>query len=450
MRVLWLCNIMLPAFAKKHGYEYTNREGWLSGMYERIVREGDTQQEAGEASSRGLLLGVCFPVGPELGNFREEQDGVTFYGFQENLNAPEVYDESLGIRFREILDEFQPDLIHIFGTEFPHTLAMIRAYGKPERTLLGIQGLCSAIGEEYMAQLPELIQMQRTFRDRYREDSLVQQQEKFRKRGEYETEAIRLSGHITGRTQFDRNAVKKINPDAMYHFMNETMRSNFYTEESWDLGSAKPHTIFMAQGDYPLKGLHFVLEALPEILEKYPDAHLYVAGNCITGKVDRSTVTKQDDKSSEHGKSRVPLFIRISAYGRYLRFLISKGKLKKHVTFLGKLNAEQMKEQYLRCSVFVCASVLENSPNSVGEAMLLGVPTVASRVGGIPDMITEDKDGLLFESGNAQELVKDIEQIWEEPVIASVYGANARRHAKVTHDPDVNYARLCEIYRALK
>ncbi len=201
----------------------------------------------------------------------------------------------------------------------------------------------------------------------------------------------------------------------------------------WGEKTSEPHSIFLSQGDYPLKGFHFMLEAMPRLLEKYPDAHLYVAGNNIIGK----------------GGSKYPYFMRASAYGKYIKSLISRNRLKKKVTMLGSLTDMEMKEQFLKSSVFVCPSVIENSPNSLGEAMLLGVPVAASRVGGIPDMVSDNKDGILFEKGNVDDIVRAILQIWDEPVIASVYGDNASAHARITHNADTNYKRLLEIYHTI-
>ncbi len=449
MRVLWLCNVMLPVFAKAHGLPYTNREGWLSGCYERMTEEWEQHAENGEPSERDIVLGVCFPASHSMGEFREEQGKVLFYGFQENLDTPEVYDSSLEKRFQEVLKDFRPDIVHIFGTEFPHTLAMIKAFHHPEKTLLGIQGLCCIIAEKYMADIPETVQNKATLRDRLRKDSLIEQQDKYRRRAGMENESIKMVGHITGRTDFDRLTTEQINPNAVYHHMNETMRSCFYSQEQWKKENCKPYSIFMAQGDYPLKGLHYMLQAMPKLLSRYPTAHLYVAGNSIIGKADRRTVQVRGDSSSQEKGSRYPLFIRISAYGKYLKFLIAQNHLRRHVTVLGKLSAEQMKEQYLKCSVFVCPSAVENSPNSVGEAMLMGVPVVAARTGGIPSMIEENRDGILYEPGNVSELTDAVFQIWDEAVISCVYGENARKHACKTHDPNLNYARLIEIYRAL-
>ena len=435
MRVLWVCNIMLPAFAKAKGLPWSDREGWLSGAYEKLKAGRNTVK---------IQLGISFP-----GDFgMEEIDGVRFYGFKEELNSPEVYDEKLEDRFKEIIDDFKPDMIHVFGTEFPHNLAAEKAFGRPDRTLLGIQGVCSEIAKVYMAHLPESVQNDLTFRDKYKNDGLVQQMEKFRLRGETEKKAISLAGHITGRTEFDKRVTSEINPSAVYHHMNETMRSTFY-KGTWRSVNTVTHSIFLSQGDYPLKGFHFVLEAMPEILAEFPDTKIYVAGNSVIGKIKRKTVTVPDEQKDASGKSKYPLAIRISAYGKYLKKLIRRNRLGGKVTMLGKLSAEQMKEQLLKSNLFICPSTIENSPNSLAEAMLLGVPVVASNTGGIPSMLEKNVDGILFEEGNPHDLAKCVIQIFREPVIAAVYGDNARKHALITHDGDANFNRLIEIYQEI-
>lgn len=422
MKVLWICNIMLPAIGQELNLPYSNREGWLSGIFEKVCRK--------EAP---FTLGICFPFKTEK---KLSVQGITCYSFQEDLSRPEVYDEGLEVSFQRIFEDFKPDMIHIFGTEFPHTLAAVRVFHNPNKTLIGIQGLCGEIAGVYMAGLPENVQKKATFRDYIRKDSLKQQQEKFIARGKHEAEAISGCGNITGRTRFDREGTARINPHALYYPMNETMRKEFY-EGQWKLSLCREHSIFLGQGDYPLKGMHFVLEALAGLLPKYPDAVLYVAGNSIIA----------------HGSFKERL--KLSAYGKYLLTLIRKYELADKVVMLGKLNAEEMKQQFLKSSVFVCASVLENSPNTVGEAQLLGVPVVASVTGGIPDMITDGREGFLFPVGNAAKLAEKIEILWdrrkdeEALCLAERISANARERARITHDGENNYLRLLEIYEAI-
>lgn len=421
-RVLWICNIMLPAIAKVKNLAYSNREGWLSGIFGQMA---GGKSEAG----REVILGVCYPVNQKDEEERLAVEGISCYGFCEDLQRPEQYAPDMERRFSEIFADFCPDIIHIFGTEFPHALAAARAFGKPQGTLVGIQGLCNEIAKVYMAGLPEAVCRSRTFRDMVRKDSLIQQQEKFVRRGEHEIETLRLSGHITGRTRFDREGSLKWHPDAGYHQMNETMRSCFYTGE-WQQESCEKHRIFLGQGDYPLKGFHFMLEAMALILDKYPDTRLYVAGNSI---VSHSTWKEK---------------LKLSAYGKYLLSLMKRHELTDKVTILGKLSEEEMKEQYLKAAVYVCPSVLENSPNTVGEAMLLGVPVVASETGGIPDMIRDGEDGLLFPVGDTKALAKAIESVFDKE-LAGRLSEGAKKRARVVHDGKRNYRRLLEIYEEI-
>ncbi len=419
-----MVNLMLPVFAKANGFEASVREGWLAGLYQAL------KERAGE-----LQLSVAVPV-PEAAviEMKQDLDGVRWYVFREDLAHPERYDASMEARFAEICDELEPDIVHIFGTEFPHARAALTALrGRSCSSLIGIQGFCGGIAKAYMAGLPESVQRGVTFRDLLKRDTLISQQKKFEARAENERKALELADNITGRTDYDRQAAHSINPAAPYHSMNETLRKEFYNGGSWWVNAAVPRRIFMTQGDIPLKGFHHMIEALAILRKKYPDVSLTVAGNSvITGK-----------------GSRIPLFLKIGEYGAYLRKLIGEYGLWDSITVAGSLDASQMKEQYLSANVFVCPSVIENSPNSLGEAMLTGMPVVASRTGGIPSMLEDGKEGILVQPGDPEALADAIARVFEEPVMAGVYGENARARALVTHDPETNTKRLFEIYAAL-
>lgn len=149
----------------------------------------------------------------------------------------------LEARIRGILKDVKPDMIHIFGTEFPHCLAAVRAFHNPQKTLIGIQGLCGEIAKTYRAGLPENVFKQASFRDVVRRDSMRQQQYKFYQRAGNERQALLLTDHITGRTEFDRAETAKINPRANYYSMNETMRQEFY-EGRWKQEQTECHSIF--------------------------------------------------------------------------------------------------------------------------------------------------------------------------------------------------------------
>lgn len=425
MKVLWVCNIMPPVIGEYLGKECSVKEGWISGILMRLAKE-----------KTEIELAVCYPVLEKKEEEKkiisiEKLKNIACYGFLEDTINPEKYGEGiLETRMAEIIQDFTPDVLHIFGTEYGHSLAAAKAMNQPAAVLVGLQGVISECAKEYMADLPKCVQTKVTFRDWLKKDSLLQQQEKFFLRGKREQEVLKLCQNVTGRTAFDKMAAKNMNPAVRYFFMNETLRQEFY-EGSWSYGKCKKHRIFFSQADYPLKGFHYLLQALEIVKDKYPDVTVAVAGN--------SLVNYQNMKDK----------LKISAYGNYLRKCIKKSGMENKIFFLGKLSAKEMKEQYLMCNTFVCASSLENSPNSVGEAMLLGVPVVAPYTGGIPSMLEHEKEGLLFEKGNTKALAEAIMQTWESYDTLMTITKNARKRAKKTHDGDENFKRLLEIYQKI-
>ena len=418
MKVLWLCNIMLPMIAEQLGREASNKEGWLTGLAQQILLHKEENQ---------IELGVCYPVSkkqePKSGNAA----GIHYFEFQEDTLRPEKYDLSLEDRFKEIIQQFQPDVVHCFGTEYPHTLAMTKACQDKSKVLIGIQGLCYLYADRYFADLPKSVVNRYLLRDFLKWDNIRIGRDKFVKRGQYEKKALALTGNITGRTDWDRAAAKECNPDAKYHFMNETLRSNFY-QKQWNYEQCQPYSIFLSQGNYPIKGLHYMLQAMPEILKKYPKAQVYVAGDVIT------RYESLKDK------------IKIGSYGKYCLDLMNKFGIKDQVHFVGRLSAEQMCERYLKSHVFVSPSSIENSPNSVGEAMLLGMPVVSSQVGGVVNMLQTEKEGILYPYQDTQALADAVCRVFENQKNAILMGQNARAHALKTHDGNANYVRLMEIY----
>ncbi len=409
---------MLPKIAERLNLKASDKEGWLVGASEAAAKGG------------AFELGICFPVPSELDGFRFEEENIKYFGFYENTLRPEVYDDNLENRLRGIVSEFAPDIVHIFGTEYPHTLAMARVMkDAPGRVLVGIQGVMEIYKDHFFDGVPGRVINRVTFRDFLKKDSLKEQREKFAKRAENEVMALKLVGNVTGRTPFDKDFTQEVNPDAKYFFMNETLRKNFYGKSAGK--DVEPFSIFLSQGNYPIKGAHFMIKALAELKKDFPDAKVYIAGDNVT--------------RHKSLKDR----IRLSSYGKYLLELIKKYDLWDSVVFTGSLSAEKYAERLMKSSVFVCPSTIENSPNSLGEAMLLSVPCVAARVGGIPGIFDDGKDGILYTPGDVAALCDGIAKIWTDAEARGSFVKSAKEHAERTHDPKTNFLRLTEIYKEI-
>lgn len=175
----------------------------------------------------------------------------------------------------QILNETKPDIVHVFGTEFIHTLIMINLCNDRKiKSVISIQGLVSIIAQHYLIGLPALATYRFTFRDLIKRDNIIQQKNKYSKRGVKEVKALKMVENVIGRTTWDKACSTQINPGINYYFCNETLRSEFYNN-IWKLDECEPHSIFVSQASYTIKGLHFLLQALPLVLKNF------LIPNCI-------------------------------------------------------------------------------------------------------------------------------------------------------------------------
>lgn len=298
-------------------------------------------------------------------------EGVTYFLLPAKVQSSSKYDSSLEFYWQKIKEIFNPDIVHVHGTEFSYGLSYVKACGN-HNVIASIQGIVSVIARYYTTGIEyNYVNRPLTLRDFIKRTSIANEQTGFEKRGKNEIEFIRSLNHIIGRTEWDKAHSYAINPQITYHHCGETLRSSFY-EHKWRYEDCEPHSIFISQASYPIKGLHILLKALPLVLNQYPDSKIYVAGDNI---IDVS-------------------YFRMSGYAKYLKDIIKENHLEGKVLFTGSLNEQQMCERYLKSNVFVCPSSIENSPNSLGEAQLLGMPYIASFVGGIPEIVNWNPEAL--------------------------------------------------------
>jgi len=377
-----------------------------------------------------IKLSIAFPSFLNKRVEVSEINNISYFSYPSKTQNPIKYDIKTERYLREILVSEIPDIVHVFGTEFPLCLTtanVCNGLGITDKMVISIAGVISVIYKHYYNGLACKTINSFTLRDLLKLDNIKLQANKFRRRGVNEIAALQEAKHVIGRTTFDKACILQINPDLEYYFCNETLRQVFYNN-CWDINCCEKHSIFISQSDYPVKGFHYILEAMPEILKRFPDAHLYTTGNDI---ID---LTSFEQKLKE------------SSYQRYLRKLIKKYKLEKHVTFLGQLSAEQMCDRYLKSNVFVCSSTIENSPNSLGEAMILGVPCVAAAVGGVTDMLQHKEEGFVYQSDAPYMLAHYICEVFKNKEQTLNFSKKAKEHASKTHNKAKNMNDLLDIY----
>jgi len=419
MRILWITNQATPLIASKIGINIGHGGGWLVELSRQLSANHDIE------------LCIAFPISKSKKLLKGIVDNIHYYAVPFKKDKTKFHSSDVG-KFEAIIREFQPDIIHIWGTEYIHSYCAMLAcknFNLLENTVVSIQGLVSIYEKHFYGFIEKKHVNKFTIKELIKRNNLVKQKKDFVKRGKYEIETLRMARHVIGRTDWDKACSTQINPHVRYHFCNETLRKQFYNKK-WDLEKCERHSIFVSQSQYPIKGLHIVLEALPTILERYPDTVVYTTGK---NRLDRS----------------IKSILKEGTYDKYLKSLIRKYSLENHIVFLGDLNENEMCDRFCKSHVLVSASSIENSPNSVGEAMLLGVPVVASDVGGVKNMLTHGEEGYVYQADAPYMLAYYVCRIFEDDKIALKFSRNARKHAQKTHDRKENLANLLMIYREI-
>ena len=419
IKLVWLVNKILPQIAKARGENADVIGGWTVQLADILSNREDIE------------LSVFYPQHDKKENIYGKAGRINYIGFYEEAIPELKYNPGMTDKMSEALSEIKPDLVHIWGSEFVHCLSMVKAFNNPDKSVISIQGLIHYWGLKYEGSLPQTIIKRHTFRDMLRHDSIYEQKQKFLARGKCEIDAIKLVKNVIGRTDWDKQKAFEINPELNYYHCGEILRKEFYDEKRrWNYDNCDKHSIFMSQSYYPIKGIHFALESLKELKKKYNDVKLYVSGeNMFSGNLK--------DKLKQ------------SSYSKYVCDRIEKYGLKENVIFVGSQKAAGMIEQYLKCNVFLQASVMENSPNSLGEAMMLGVPCVASDVGGTSSMIADTTEGYLYNHTDVNRLTEIITEVFERKSDFGEVLTKAQMHAAESYNVEKNLNSYMEVYKDL-
>ncbi len=415
MKVFWLVNTPLPEGAAALGLKAPPGGSWLSAQ---------------AACLRGRCeLVVCHVTGKVKRRERVEAGGVA------HIFLPNAMD-SLRSAFEALLAEEKPDVVHVHGTEYePNTLLVDVCGGK---CAVSLQGIMTEYAKHYDDGLPARFERVNPavalMKKLFYADSVALGKQAFARQGVLEVAALEKAAYILGRTAWDKAFAQQTAPAAQYRHVGENLRGEFYEARAWEEEACEKHSIFVSQASYPIKGFHMLLAALPALAEQYPDIHVYVGG---------ARPFTFGNRALDAAKN---LFFE---YHRYVDGLIKQNGLARYITYTGPLDAWGMVTQFRRCNVFLSPASIENSPNSVGEAMMLGVPVVASDVGGVSSMLVDGDEGLLYGFGDTGAMAEKIGAVFNDAHLAKKLSQNARNHAGSTHDRDKNTADLLAVYEEM-
>lgn len=413
MKILWTVNLIPTELANELGIQTVVLGGWVESMAARLRRKPDIQ------------LAIACKTDLPL-SFDKTLDNIRYFSLSYTPRTPS---RELEKRCEEIVNAFSPDLIQIEGTEFPHARAMLLA-GKKKNipTVASMQGILNGQYQYQCGQLPiDDMMFSKSLTNIFSAWILhLRKTRWYAPRMKPEKEIIRQADYILGRTTWDRAHTYEINPSAKYYSCNRNLREPFY-QAAWDMRKVERHTIYVGNGYYALKGLHYVVQALPELIRECPDVKVYVAGAEPFRANDRRAFFKK-------------------GYGAYLQKLIHDLGVGGHIAFTGPLKAVQVAEKLTRVHAYVLCSAVENSPNTLGEAMLVGTPCVAAYVGGVPDMATDGQEALFYRNDDPALLAWQIKRIFDDDSLALTLSENAKKRAAVTHDPEKNAEKLFQVY----
>jgi glycosyltransferase involved in cell wall biosynthesis len=408
-RILWTANIDLPAVASELGQSPTPFGGWLSLMTSRLAQRPD------------FAIGIA--MRSESTSFqRIEKDRITYYALPQQRDRFDVAQSDVD----RVLTDFAPDILHVEGAEMRHARRFLSTW--TGRRLLSMQGVLNGIRPYQLGLLPisKMLLPTNPRNTLVILALLVNYWANFVPRLESERLAMKRSNHLMGRTLWDQAQAAWLAPDARYHHCSRILRDAFYSKV-WTPKSVEPFSIFMGNASVPLKGAHFAVQALALLRREFPQVTLYIAGEDPRGLPMRSL------------KRHV-------GYPVYLLHLVRKLGLEDHVRFTGVLSGKAMAERMARSHVCLMASIIENSPNTLGEAMLLGMPVVSAYAGGAPSMARDEAEALFYRPDDPAMLAFQIRRIFDDPALAARLARAARARALETHDPDRNLTDLIAAY----
>lgn len=298
----------------------------------------------------------------------QERDNISIYPINIHRNKVQTlmdhtksanFDKIVVIEALHVINESKPDLIHIFGSEW--NFGLITPYINIP-VVIHMQGFwpqyrnVNLLKSEFaMRTLRVLPKTPRQLLSNYRFSSISKQ------RAEREEKILRSNKYFFGRTEWDRSIVNLYNNQACYFHVNEALRREFVnSNQVW-----QPHERavmrLVSVGTSEMKGMDVILKTASLLKENFKGCFEWT----VFGKVPNL---------------------------RYLKAITGIEALEVNVHFVGNGTADEILAALLDTDIYVHAAYAENSPNSICEAQMMGVPIITTNAGGIVSLFDKQYD----------------------------------------------------------
>jgi glycosyltransferase involved in cell wall biosynthesis len=320
------------------------------------------------------------------------------------------------MRLMDVVGAVRPDVIHVHGTEGPFGLVQ-RHTEIP--VLLSVQALLTVYDLKYFSGLDRrTADRSAGLSERLVRNSYADRHRRFAKQAGREREILLMTRRLTGRTDWDRRVTSVLAPDATYDVVHEILRPAFY-DQVWRQPGNADLRLLTTTGPNLYKGLETLLRCARLLDERGVRYRWNVAGLAP-------------------GDPFVTLFERALST-----------PLSPNVHLLGVLDDDALAEQMLASDLYVGVSHIENSPNSLCEAQLVGMPCVSTYAGGTSSLVTDGQDGILVQDGDPYAMAGAVLELASDPDHAAELGARARVRASARHDRTAVTESVLRIYHEL-
>lgn len=414
MRVLWIGGFGLKSLNDNNTSGY-NGGGWLASLKKEIIKCSD------------VTLGIAFCK--EHCFQKVVQDNISYYVVPnyhksrkdkyldfihiKDVTRDEIQWSHYENQLKMVIDDFKPDVIEIFGSEFYFSLAA--RVSKHIPTVLHFQGILSL--SIYIFLPPGISKWQyimsgKGLRGKYNNFQYLA----YWQRSAYREKAVlKAVPHVIGRTDWDKQAIAVLNPNAKYHYGGEILRDVFYENKERTIPSKITISSTISFPTY--KGYDVILK-VANILKN--ELHLDFVWN-VYGNINPDFMEKQVGLRHEGVDVRL----------------------------CGVASPTQLRDALLESTMYFHPSYTENSPNSVCEAQILGVPVVASRVGGTDSLVEHGKTGFLYPVTDPYIAAYYIMYLVDNPDINIAIGKAAKQVATARHDKKKIVNELMETYQEM-